>query len=186
MHPSLTHKAVSTWSLHRTLGNFSAPGSAISGGKMGGPPELNRGLSLLELIPDMAAHGYTMLQICHFHLASTDDDYLDEVRTALADARITLDMLLIDDGDLSAPNTDEQLAWYHSWLVVAEQLGADRARLCVGRSQPTDDLLVASGKHLAQLAAAPLRAPDISRVAGSASRMLPRGSVRTSWCCSGS
>ena len=29
MHPSLAHKAVSTWSLHRTLGNFDAARKAI-------------------------------------------------------------------------------------------------------------------------------------------------------------
>ena len=154
MHPSLNHKAVSTWSLHRTLANFSAPGSAIGGGKVSGPPALKRGHSLLELIPELAQRGYTRLQICHFHLASTNTDYLAEVRTALAETDIALDMLLIDDGDLTAANTDEQLAWYHHWLGAAAQLGASRARLCVGRSRPTSELLIASGKHLATLAAA--------------------------------
>lgn len=154
MHPSLAYKAVSTWSLHRTLGNFSTPDSAIGGGKMAGPPELESGLTLLELIPVLTDRGYNMLQICHFHLESTDAAYLGEVRTTLAENGIALEMLLIDDGDLTAPNTDEQLAWYHRWLDVAEQLGAKRARLCVGRSEPTDKLLTASGTHLAALAAA--------------------------------
>lgn len=152
MHPSLAHKAVSTWSLHRTLGNFSAPGSAVDGGKMSGPPELNSGLTLLELIPDLAARGYTTLQICHFHLASSDEGYVAQVRTALAEHSIVLDMLLIDDGDLTAPNTELQLAWYNHWLNVAEALGAQRARLCVGRSEPTEELLATSGMHLAALA----------------------------------
>ncbi len=154
MHPSLTHKAVSTWSLHRTLGNFSAPGSAVGGGKMAGPPELKRGLTLLEIIPELATRGYTMLQICHFHLSSIEEGYVAQVRAALAQSGIALDMLLIDDGDLTSPNIHEQMAWYHHWLDVAEQLGANRARLCVGRSQPTSDLLIASGKHMATLAAA--------------------------------
>jgi sugar phosphate isomerase/epimerase len=152
MHPSLSHKAVSTWSLHRTLGNFSAPGSAIDGGKMPGPPELGSGLTLLDLIPELAARGYTMLQICHFHLASTDEGYVAQVREALADHGIRLDMLLIDAGDLSAPNTELQLAWYNHWLNVAAQLGAERARLGAGRSEPTDELLQNSGMHLAALA----------------------------------
>jgi sugar phosphate isomerase/epimerase len=152
MHPSLTRKAVSTWSLHRTLGNFSAPGSAIDGGKMPGPPELESGMTLLELIPELAARGYTTLQVCHFHLASTDEGYVADVRQALSDHNIHLDMLLIDAGDLTAPNTELQLAWYNHWLNVAAQLGAERARLCAGRSEPTDEHLLNSGMHLAALA----------------------------------
>lgn len=154
MHSSLAYKAVSTWSLHRTLGNFSAPGSAVDGGKVVGPPELESGLTLLELIPELAAREFNTLQIVHFHLESTDDAYLATVKTALAENNINLDMLLIDAGDLTAPYIEEQLAWYHRWLDVAEKLGADRARLCVGRSEPTQDLLVASGTHLATLAEA--------------------------------
>lgn len=152
MHPSLAYKAVSTWSLHRTLGNFSAAGSAVEGGKVPGPPELESGLTLLELIPQLAKRGYNTLQIVHFHLESTEADYLSAVKSSLADHNIELDMLLIDSGDLTAPNVEEQLAWYHRWLDVAEALGAKRSRLCVGRSQPTEELLVASGTHLATLA----------------------------------
>lgn len=152
MHPSLAYKAVSTWSLHRTLGNFSAPGSAVDGGKAPGPAELESGLTLLELIPELAARGFNTLQIVHFHLESTEPDYLVAVKSALDQHGIVLDMLLIDAGDLTASNTQEQLAWYHRWLDVAEVLGATRARLCVGRSQPTEDLLIASGTHLATLA----------------------------------
>lgn len=151
MHPSIAQKAVSTWSLHRTLGNFSAPGSEIGGGKMAGPPELESGLTLLELIPELASRGYTTLQIVHFHLASSDEGYVASVREALAGHNITLDMLLIDAGDLTAPNTELQLAWYNHWLNVAAQLGAERARLCVGRSQPTEELLRISGMHLGAL-----------------------------------
>lgn len=152
MHPSLAFKAVSTWSLHRTLGNYSAPGSAVDGGPAPGPPALESGLTLLELIPELAKHGYNTVQIVHFHLESTDESYLAEVKAALAANAMVLDMLLIDSGDLTALNIDEQLAWYHRWLDVAEVLGAKRARICVGRSQPTEELLISSGTHLATLA----------------------------------
>ena len=152
MHPTLAFKAVSTWSLHRTLGNFTAPGSSVDGGKAPGPEELDTGLTLLDLIPELAAHGYNTVQIVHFHLESTEPAYLERVKAALAENNIALDMLLIDAGDLTSPDIEIQLAWYHRWLDVAEQLGAARARICVGRSQPTEDLLIASGTHLATLA----------------------------------
>lgn len=65
---------------------------------------------------------------------------------------ITLDMLLIDDGDLTAPDIDHQLAWYDAWLDAAAALGARRARIGAGRSAPTSERLACSGRHLAQLA----------------------------------
>lgn len=152
MHPSLSYKAVSTWSLHRTLGNFPVPGSAVDGGKAPGPAALGSGLTLLELIPELAKHGYNTVQIVHFHLESTDESYLTDVKAALVANNIALDMLLIDAGDLTALDIEEQLAWYHRWLDVAEVLGAKRARICVGRSLPTEELLISSGTHLATLA----------------------------------
>src|SRR3954447_26291673 len=96
-HPPIA-RAVSTWSLHRSLGRFAAPDSAVSGGPYipqpaGQPP----GTSLLDLIPQFAARGYNELHICHFHLESRDPGYLDRMRTTLVAHRISLDMLLIDD-----------------------------------------------------------------------------------------
>jgi len=107
---------------------------------------------LLELLPDIAAHGYLTLHMCHFHLESRDPAYLDTLRRAMALSGITLDMLLIDDGDLTAPDIDRQLAWYDNWLDVAEILGARRARICAGRSVPTQERLQSSGRYLAELA----------------------------------
>ena len=40
---------------------------------------------------------------------------------------ILLDMVLIDDGDVTAPNLEGQLSWYDGWLDAAERLGANRA-----------------------------------------------------------
>jgi sugar phosphate isomerase/epimerase len=146
-------RAVSTWSLHRTLGEFAGGESAVDGGPFLRPPAARPRQSLLELLPDMAAHGYATLQICHFHLESRDPAYLDRMRVALAANEITLDMLLIDDGDLTAPDIDRQLAWYDTWLDAAEAVGARRARVCAGRQAPTRERLRASGAHLAALAA---------------------------------
>lgn len=147
-----TGRTVSTWSLHRTLGRFAAGDSAVAGGPFIPQADGHPSTSLLELLPELAARGYSQLHICHFHLQSRDVDYLNQVRTALAVHGITLDMLLIDDGDLTAPDLDRQLAWYHDWLRVAEVLGAKRARISAGRANPTPDRLRASGRHMAGLA----------------------------------
>jgi sugar phosphate isomerase/epimerase len=145
-------RGVSTWSLHRTLGRFSGADSAIAGGSFLPPPVESPRTSLLDLLPELAARGYTTLHICHFHLESRKPDYLEQVRESLADAGISLDMLLIDDGDLTAPDLDRQFAWYDGWLNAAELLGAQRARICAGRSAPGPELLRSSGQSLALLA----------------------------------
>lgn len=110
--------------------------------------------TLLDLLPAIAARGYAAVHICHFHLASREASYLAAVREALAANGIGLDTFLIDDGDLTAPDTDRHEAWYGAWLDVAEALGARRARICAGRSAPTPALLQLSGERLARLAVA--------------------------------
>lgn len=148
-------RAVSTWSLHRTLGNFVAPDSSVSGGPTKDlPPTATAGIALLDLPAHLAAHGYDTLHLCHFHLASRDAAYLAAVRAALDEHGITLDTFLIDDGDLTAPDADRHEAWYGEWLDVAEAVGARGARIGAGRAAPTPELLVASGERLARLAAA--------------------------------
>lgn len=147
-------RAVSTWSLHRTLGNYVALDSAAPGSNSKAMPAVPEGLALLDLPPVLKARGYDALHICHFHLASRDAAYLTAVRAALEANGITLDCFLIDDGDLTSSDADAQEAWYDVWLTVAEALGAQRARIGAGRSAPTPELLAASGARLARLAAA--------------------------------
>lgn len=163
-------KAVSTWSLHRSLGNYVHPDSAVHGGPFMTLPEIDSGKSLLDLIPDIAAHGYSIIQICHFHLASTDSEYLTSIKTTLADHGISLDMLLIDDGDLTAKDVAPQLAWIEQWLTVAETLGSKRARVIAGRGAPTLASLRAVGEQLAALAA---RHPNVRIVTENFMEMTP-------------
>lgn len=170
MSQVLTHRTVSTWSLHRTLGNFVAEDSAVNGGPFMSLPHRDHGLSLLELMPELAARGYNTLQICHFHLASRDRAYLAEVRAAMAANGISLDALLIDDGDLMASDIDTHIGWHDIWLDVAAELGAERARLCVGRKAPTPQLLQSSGKRLAELAS---RHPHVRIVAENWMESIP-------------
>lgn len=147
-------RAVSTWSLRRTLGNVVAEGSAVAGGRMMNLPPVAGGQSLLDLLPVIAARGYDQVHICHFHLASREPSYLAAVRDALTANGLVLDAFLIDDGDLAAPDTARQEAWYDGWLDVAVALGAHRARIGAGRSAPTPASPRRSGERLARLAAA--------------------------------
>lgn len=163
-------RAISTWSLRRTLGNFIAEDSAQSGGRFMDLPKISSGISLLDLIPELAARGYTSLQIVHFHLESLNTQYLQSVRELLDRHQITLDALLIDDGDLTSDNVEHQLDWYDSWLAAAATLGANRARICAGRSEPTLELLKTSALHLANLAS---KHPTVRIVTENWMEMMP-------------
>jgi sugar phosphate isomerase/epimerase len=147
-------RAVSTWSLHRTLGSYIAddPVPPGSDGLTSTGPVV--GTSLLELPGQLAAHGYDTVQICHFHLPHRDPDYLAEVRAALEESGVAVDALLIDAGDLTHPtDADAHQAWIDAWIDDAEALGARRARVIAGLQPPTAERLQESGRRLAQLAA---------------------------------
>ncbi|KPV48793.1 hypothetical protein SE17_36150, partial [Kouleothrix aurantiaca] len=51
---------------------------------------LNGGLPLLDVPAAMAAHGIGTLELCHFHLPSTDAEYLAAFRQTLAASGIEL------------------------------------------------------------------------------------------------
>jgi sugar phosphate isomerase/epimerase len=151
---TLVTRAVSTWSLHRTLGRFVADDSAAHGGPFIKAPPSANGLSLLDLPAELRNRGYDAVQICHFHLPSRSPAYLEELRAALAASGIELDALLVDDGDLSDPESaDRDESWIGAWLDVATALGARRARVGAGKQAPTAAKLKDSGQRLGRLAA---------------------------------
>jgi hypothetical protein len=148
-------RTVSTWSLHRTLGRYVAPDSGALGGPCRAGAAEPGGLGLLDLPAALRAHGYDTLQICHFHLPSRSPEYLASLRAALQDAGVTLDALLVDDGDLTDPeHADETEAWMAGWLRDATALGATRVRLMVGAAGPTPEVIRESAERLARLATA--------------------------------
>lgn len=153
MTPSLDPtKAVHTWSLFRTMGRYVAPGSAPSGGLTENPAE--DGLDLLELPAQLAAHGFTSAQLCHFYLPRTDPAYLAELQDAFASAQVDLECFLVDDGDVTHPEHGaQQQRWLSGWLEIAEQLGACRARVPAGDQPPTPETLALSAQRLRALAA---------------------------------
>ncbi|QGN32928.1 sugar phosphate isomerase/epimerase [Microlunatus sp. Gsoil 973] len=147
-------RAVSTWSLHRTLGSYIAEDATPPGSNGLRPTGPVLGTSLLELPGQLAAHGYDTVQICHFHLPHRDSGYLSELRAALDEAGILLDALLVDAGDLTHPtDADAHQAWIDAWIDDAEALGARRARIIAGQQPPSPDRLQDSGRRLARLAA---------------------------------
>jgi len=142
-------KAVSTWSLHRTLGSYNS-GDSPTNAALAAP---NGGVPLLELPVQLRSHGYDTVQLVHFHLPTRDPHYLAELRSALADSDVTLDAVLVDDGDLTHPtDADEHENWIAGWLDDSAALGAKRARVIAGKQAPTAALLADSGRRLGKLA----------------------------------
>ncbi len=145
-------RAVSSWSLHRTLGRFAGPDSAFGGGPFIDQSAQAGGLPLLDLPAALRDHGYDTLHLCHFHLPDRSPSYTSEFRAAMEAAGIELDVLLIDDGDLTSEDADGVEAWIGDWLETAVALGARRARVGAGKAEPTPDVVSASATRLARLA----------------------------------
>ncbi|MDB5474203.1 MAG: sugar phosphate isomerase/epimerase [Devosia sp.] len=145
--------AVSTWSLHRLLG-MTYPHDLTT--TEVGPMQETYGEgteSLLGLPSVLANHGYHRLEIVSFHLRSRDPVYLGELRDQLRIANVRLQTLLIDAGDISHPEHGARdQAWIAGWIEIANELGAEHARIIAGKQKPTRDALDRSIKALAQLA----------------------------------
>jgi sugar phosphate isomerase/epimerase len=144
-----TRLAVSTWSLHRQLGTtypHDLDRTAI------GPatPTYGEGTeSLLDLPSALANRGYGRMELVSFHLPSRDAVYLGELRDQLQATGVTLQTLLIDDGDITHPvHGARDTAWIASWIEIANELGAQNARIIAGRQPPTRETL---GRAIAAL-----------------------------------
>jgi sugar phosphate isomerase/epimerase len=137
-----THElAVQAWSLDRTLGRARTGGATPAGA-----------LDLLDLPAALRAHGYSAVQLCHFQFTATDAAYLRDLRAALEAHGVRLDALLIDDGDLTGPDSARDEAWVMEWIDHAETLGADRARVIAGKTR-TEDAVGRSSAALGRIAA---------------------------------
>ncbi|MCW5719837.1 MAG: sugar phosphate isomerase/epimerase [Devosia sp.] len=154
MAQSADRIAVSTWSLHRLLGttyphDLSTP--AI------GPGEETYGEgseSLLGLPSVLANHGYHRLEIVSFHMRSRDPVYLGELRDQLKVSGVTLQTLLIDAGDITDPEWGARdAAWIEGWIDVANELGAEHARIVAGKRPPTPEAIERSVAALTRMAA---------------------------------
>lgn len=138
--------AVSTWSLHRTIGLnwWEGPGRAQSWG----PGRI----AMLDLPAALKAHGYGAMHLCHFHIESRARGWLEEFSAALDAADVTLSMLLIDDGDISDPvNARRDAEWIGGWIETAATLGARSARIIAGKQPPSPQTLETSAAALSGL-----------------------------------
>lgn len=141
-------KAVSTWSLHRTLGRPEGEGEDVESV----PSSQPGALPLLELPAALRAHGYDMVQLLYPHLESRDPAYLADLRAALDAAGITLEATLIGAGDLTGPDADAAEARIDAWLETSTTLGAQRARIAAGKADPTPETIRESATRLRRLA----------------------------------
>ncbi len=132
--------SVSSWSLHRTLGSMNITGPQDKSNTSS--PE--NALSLLDLPRQIAQHGISTLEICHFHLPSTSDDYLSQLRASLEENQVELWSLLVDGGDLNGGDRKRDFDWIANWMGVAGKLGARNARVITGRGALTEENLAQS------------------------------------------
>ncbi|CAN7583159.1 sugar phosphate isomerase/epimerase family protein [Devosia sp. LjRoot3] len=153
MAQSADRIAVSTWSLHRLLGTTYPHDLTTSAVGPGDDTYGEGSESLLGLPSVLANHGYHRLEIVSFHMRSRDSIYLAELRDQLKVSEVTLQTLLIDAGDITHPeNGARDEAWIAGWLDVANELGAENARIIAGKQKPSRaniDHSVAALKRLA-------------------------------------
>lgn len=112
---------------------------------------LQAGMPLVSLPAQMAQHGITTLELCHFHLPSTEPAYLDTLRQELSAAGIELYSILIDTGDIVSPDPVRRAAdvqTIHDWIGVAAALGASAVRIDAGLQPPTPEVIEQSARQL--------------------------------------
>jgi sugar phosphate isomerase/epimerase len=129
----MTNFAVSSWSLDGLL---------------------QSGLPLLELPQHLKAHDIFLLELCHFHLPSTDQEYLEKFKQALGQAGVKLWSILIDTGDIASPDDAKRSSDVQEikhWIDIAATLGAKRVRIVAGNQEPTSDVVKRSSQHLGEL-----------------------------------
>ncbi len=166
--------AVSSWSLHRTLG-LTYPTLDIHPGERAAETPYGPGhLRLLDAPAYAAAMGIPILEVCHFHFPRTDPAYLARLRHNFEAAGVRFSTLLIDAGDVAAADAvarERDIARIEGWIDVAAAAGATRVRVIAGitAADPAGRAVRASTTSFRRLV-------EYAR-AGSAS------SPRTGWPC---
>jgi len=116
--------------------------------------QLQGDLTLLELPAQIAQRGIHALEICHFHLPSTTPEYLADLRQACQAAGVETYSILIDTGDITAPDPAQReadLQTIRDWIDVAAELGAGRVRIVAGMQPPTPEVVQRSVEHMREL-----------------------------------
>ncbi len=127
--------AVSSWSLHHTLGP-RYPSLEVHRGERASETPYGPGrLSLLDAPAYVAAMGIPNLEVCHFHFPRTDPEYLAQLRRNFEVAGVNFSTLLIDAGDVAAADARERerdVERIKAWIDVAAAAGATRVRVIAG------------------------------------------------------
>ncbi|MBC8076089.1 MAG: TIM barrel protein, partial [Chloroflexales bacterium] len=103
-------------------------------------------LTLTDLPAQAREAGIATLEICHFHLPSTEPEYLAELRAALTAADVELFSILIDTGDISSADAERReadIALIANWMDIAASLGAGAVRVVAGEAPPDDEAAIA-------------------------------------------
>ncbi len=116
---------------------------------------LQTGVPLLDLPAHLRHHGFSAVELCHFHLPSTDAAYLQALRDQLAAAQVELYSMLIDAGDIVTPDPAQRaadIAFTQQWIGIAAALGAHRVRIAAGQQPPTPEVIQRRAAQLHSLA----------------------------------
>jgi sugar phosphate isomerase/epimerase len=136
-HPTI---AVSSWSLHRTIGLswWDSPTTPARKEETWGQGSL----AMLDFAAACAERGIRQIHLCHFHVERRDAGWLEEFRTTMAAAGVNLSMLLVDDGDIAHPTeAARDIAWIEGWIETAARLGARSVRVIAGKQKPSEETL---------------------------------------------
>lgn len=150
---------------------------------------LSSGTSLLELIGLLPKHGIGTLEICHFHLPSTDASYLETLKKCLQSAGVELFSILLDTGNIVSSDPAQIAAddlLIRHWIDVASTLGAERIRIDAGLEPPTPEVIERSARRLQEFAQiAALSGLQVSTENWHATSQNPEGLLEILERCSG-
>ncbi len=138
----MIYLSLTTWSLHRNLGPLHwTKWDEQKREQFLDIQDQPETISLLELPRELAAKGYSALEIGHFHIRDTSDVYLQQLRSAFETSGIPFYTLLADYGDISSNDEARRSAdieWLKKWIDVASKAGAERVRVIAGDADPSD------------------------------------------------
>lgn len=112
-------------------------------------------LDLLDMPAELASHGINTLDLCIQHIPSIDSSYLAELRSALQESQVELFQLLIDLGNVSSTDPQEQNAdirMSKRWMEIASELGSAGVRYVPGDSTPSPETIRLSAEAFRELA----------------------------------
>ena len=111
-------------------------------------------IDLLDVPAAAAAHDFYSFDLSVYHLPNIERAYLDELRSAFADAGVELFQLLIDTGDVDSSEPEERnagIAHIKFWMEIAVVLGARGVRYVPGDGEPTPETIRGSGEAFREL-----------------------------------